>query len=502
MKSLESICSKEFVLLSDNPRIAYSRDSSTPKLLEVKAGKTSNLPDLVVLPKNQDEISKILKLASDRKIPVVPFGGGSGVCGAAVPLQRGISLDLKRLDQILSIDKERLLARVQPGIVGEILERKLNEAGYTLGHFPSSIYSATLGGYLACRSAGQLSTKYGKIEDMVEALTLCLADGRVMQISREEGFALQELALGSEGTLGVMSEAVLKIHPLPEEKKYMGIRFPTLQNGIAAIRLLMQKGLRPAVVRLYDPLDSFLFQFKSSSAASSSSWTQQIISKIPESIKSAMSELHRKSFRGLLSEAEMFNRFIDWAFSSCLLILGFEGPAWKVKWETQQTKKICDFEKGKNLGEEPGLRWLKKRYSMGYLLSPMIEQDCIADTMEVAAPWNKLEAVYVAVRKAISPKALVMAHFSHAYSEGCSIYFTFAAYETSYERKIALHREIWDSALQAVAEAGACVSHHHGIGSLKAEAFVRQQGPFMDWFRVVKKKLDPHGIMNPGKMGL
>lgn len=499
---MEAICSKAFVLCSDNPRIAYSRDSSTPKLLEIKAGKISQLPDVVVLPKNQEEISKVLKLASERKIPVVPFGGGSGVCGAAVPARGGISLDLKRLDQILSIDAENLRARVQPGIVGEILENKLNEAGYTLGHFPSSIYSATLGGYLACRSAGQLSTKYGKIEDMVEALSVCLAEGRIVQFSREEGFALQELFVGSEGTLGVISEASLKIHPLPEERKYLGFRFPALQHGLTAIRLFMQRGLRPALLRLYDPLDSFLFQFKSAGASSSSSWTNKIISVIPESLKSMMMDLHRQSFRGLLSEALIFNRLIDWAFSNCLLILGFEGAAWKVKWEMNQVRKICESEKGKNLGEEPGLRWLRKRYSMGYLMSPLINQDCIADTLEVAAPWNKLEALYAAVRKAISDKALVMAHFSHAYSEGCSIYFTFAAYASSYEKKIALHREIWDVALQAAVEAGGCVSHHHGIGSLKAKAFVEQQGPLMDWFRKAKSVLDPKGILNLGKMGL
>ncbi len=486
----------------DNPRIAYSRDSSTQKLLEVKAGRISQLPDVVVLPKNEEEISQVLKLANENKIPVVPYGGGSGVCGAAIPSKGGISLDVKRLDQILSLDAQNLKVKVQPGIVGEILERRLNEAGYTLGHFPSSIYSATLGGYLACRSAGQLSTKYGKIEDMVCEIKVCLADGRKLRLSIEEGLNLHELFVGSEGTLGIITEATLKIHPLPEMKKYVAFRFPNLKQGLAAIRTFMQRGLRPAVVRLYDPLDTFLFQFKSSGNSSSPSLLKTAVEWIPDVAKNTFRDLKQQSFRGILSEPQMINRVIDWTFSSCLLILSFEGPAWKVDWQLKQVSKICDFEKGKNLGEEPALRWLKKRYSMGYLLSPLIDQDCFADTMEVATTWNKLDDLYSAVRKSLSPKALVMAHFSHAYAEGCSIYFTFAAHADSYESKVKLHREIWDAALKAVADAGGSVSHHHGIGSLKAKAFEAQQGLWMGWFRKVKNTVDPEGILNPGKMGL
>lgn len=488
------------MLTTDNPRIAYSRDSSTFKLLEINAGKITQVPDVVFIPHSEDEILKVLKLASDRRVPVVPYGGGSGVCGSAIPAQGGISLDLKKLDRILSIDEEHLTARVQTGIVGEILERKLNEAGYTLGHFPSSIYSATLGGYLACRSAGQLSSKYGKIEDMVRALTVCLPGGKRLYVSSEDELALQELFVGSEGVLGVITEAELKIHPLPEEKKYFAYRFSSLSSALSAVRLMMQRGLKPAVLRLYDPFDSFLFQFKGGN--SSESWMGKVFSNLPDGLKEFLLEFHRRSFQRLLSESQILNRLIDWAFSNCLLILGFEGASWKMKWEIQQVKKICEFEKGKDLGEESGLKWLRKRYSMGYLMSPLIEQGCFADTMEVATSWNKLENLYESVKKAIGEKALVMAHFSHAYPEGCSIYFTFAGSGGSFENNVKLHRTIWDAALKACIEAGGTVSHHHGIGSLKAQALVSQLGPLMAWFRKTKKIFDPHGVMNPGKMGL
>ncbi len=479
--------------------MAYSRDSSTAKIIEVHAGKLSNLPDIVVWPKNQEEVCKILKIANKHRVPLVAYGGGSGVCGAAVPSKGGIVLDMKRMDQILKIDEEALTARIQTGILGEILERKLNARGYTLGHFPSSIYSATLGGYLACRSAGQLSTKYGKIEDMVQALTLCLADGRTFCAHCEQALALHELFLGSEGVLGVMTDATLKIHPLAEEKKYIGFSFSRLSQGMLAIRLLMQHGVHPAVVRLYDPLDSFLFQLKKDDP---SFLSQKISELIPSSLQSVFQGLQRISLQGILSEAPLLNRMVDWTFSKCLLILGFEGPAWKVKWEFSQASKICQAQDGKNLGEEVGLRWLQKRYSMGYLLSPLIDQGCFADTMEVAAPWSKLQKLYEKVKNAISPHALVMAHFSHAYSDGCSIYFVFVGSAPSCEQNIELHRKIWDQALQACLEAGGTVSHHHGIGSLKAKAFVKQLGPFMTWFRKVKSTLDPQGILNPGKMGL
>jgi alkyldihydroxyacetonephosphate synthase len=182
--------------------------------------------------------------------------------------------------------------------------------------------------------------------------------------------------------------------------------------------------------------------------------------------------------------------------------LGFEGAAWKVGAEFKETMEICRSEGGENLGEEVGLGWLKRRYSVSYKMSPIFDQGCFADTMEVAAPWNRIEELYEGIRDAMEEKALVMAHFSHAYPDGCSIYFTFAGYREAEDKSLKVHREIWDQALSACREHGGTISHHHGIGFLKAEAFVNEMGPLHGWLKKTKRFLDPKGILNPGKMGL
>jgi alkyldihydroxyacetonephosphate synthase len=520
---IQKVCGEENISFRSRDQIAYARDCSTPSIIQAKHHHFPHRPDLIVWPRNTEEVSKILKIANHHKIPLVPYGAGSGVCGGAIPLQAGIILDLKKLDQILSIDPESLTVTAQAGIMGEIFEQRLQQKGFTLGHFPSSIYTATLGGYLACRSAGQLSTKYGKIEDMILSFTVCLADGRVIHLGESPfsvsssrsnvtphpnplpvkgrgGIDLREIFLGSEGTLGIITEATLKIYPYPETQKYFGVSFPTVSQGLTAIRRFIQAGYRPAIVRLYNPLDSFFFSMHGSDEKPS--WTKKFFQMIPQPILEILKLLKTGSFQLLLSQSWLFNRLVHLAFSKSLLILGFEGPRWRVDLEFSKVLEICESEKGEPLGEAPGLQWLKNRYAAGYKMSPIIDQGCFADTMEVATTWSKLEGLYDGVRKAIGQDALVMAHFSHVYPDGASIYFTFASYASNEEKTLKLHRKIWDQALEACLKAGGTVSHHHGIGYLKAKAFIEELGPWMEWFRKTKKFFDPNGILNPGKMGL
>lgn len=243
-------------------RLSYGRDSSSKGILWVRNGEVKYPPQCVVWPKDTREVARIVAFANERGIPLIPYGGGSGVCGGTWALRGGIALDLKRLDRIRHIDTRAMRVRVQTGVNGEIFERSLNRRGLTLGHFPSSIYSATLGGYLACRSAGQFSSLYGKIEDMVEGMEVVLANGEIVEIEevkdRPKILDLKEVFLGSEGTLGVMTETTLRVHPQPEEEVFLGYEFGNLEKGIRAVRELMQQGLQPAMVRLYDPLDSLL----------------------------------------------------------------------------------------------------------------------------------------------------------------------------------------------------------------------------------------------------
>ncbi len=500
VSELSKICGERWVSVREVDRIAYGRDSSTPALIEIRAGHLRHAPDVIVWPENSEEVCEVLKYANEKKIPVIPYGAGSGVCGGTIPVKGGIILDLKRMDQILSIDPEALTVTAQAGIMGEILERKLNVAGYTLGHFPSSIYTATLGGYLACRSAGQLSTKYGKIEDMVRSFKVCLADGRLLNVGASEKFDLKELFVGSEGTLGAMTEATLAIHPQPESQRFIAYQFSSVAQGTQAIRRFMQMGLRPAVVRLYDPLDSFLFSTHGD--PDEGSITQRFFDLIPSSIKSSVKFLKINSIKAAFSQVQRLNRLIDLSFSQSLLILGFEGTEWKVHYEVPQVMKVCEEQGGEFLGKKPGLDWLRRRYSVSYKMSPVLDWGLFADTMEVAASWKLLPNLYDGIRRALQGDVLVMAHFSHAYNDGCSIYFTFVGYAPTEEESLKLHRRVWDKALSACLESGGTVSHHHGIGSLKAEAFVHELGPLHEWLKKAKQTLDPNGILNPGKLGL
>lgn len=483
----------------DGPdRLSYGRDANSKAILRAKHHIVKYPPDAVAWPESAAEVGRVLRYASERGIPVIPFGGGSGVCGGTWALRGGIALDLKRMDRILKIDTRGMSVRAQAGINGEIFERELNRRKLTLGHFPSSIYVATLGGYLACRSAGQFSSRYGKIEDMVEAVEVVLPDGSIVRLGDVRGhpgvFDGKELFVGSEGTLGVITEAALRVHPQPESDRYLGFTFPDLAAGWDAIRSVMQAGLQPCVARLYDELDTIIAT--SYKEKGDSAWAQ-ILGALNPVFKLAKDQ----SLKLALKKPSWLQRALDFLPGSCLLILGFQGTEALVPAQAEAASRICAARGGKNLGEKPGRYWLKHRYSVSYKLSPLFDQGYFADTMEVATTWKNLPKLYESVRRALSRHVLVMAHFSHAYHEGCSIYFTFIGYRESREASEEIYDSAWRDALEACAGAGGTISHHHGVGVLKAGAMPREWGEAMSWLQGVKNKLDPVNVMNPGKLG-
>src|SRR5688500_11579512 len=216
----------------------------------------------VVWPEHVREVVAVVKLARELRVPIVPYGGGSGVCGGAVPLRGGITIDMKRMQQLRSVHTEELICDVDAGLNGERFERELARRGYTFGHFPSSIYCSTVGGWLATRAAGQLSTKYGKVEDRCAGLTVVTGRGDVIETDGPtralRGPSWTQLLLGSEGTLGVITSARLRLSPAPQLRMFRGFEVDDVATGVAAIRRVLQKGLRPAVVRLYDALDTLM----------------------------------------------------------------------------------------------------------------------------------------------------------------------------------------------------------------------------------------------------
>jgi alkyldihydroxyacetonephosphate synthase len=380
---------------------------------------------------------------------------------------------------------------------GQQLEDELNRHGFTLGHFPSSIMCSTVGGWLAARSAGQFSSRYGKIEDMVLGARVVLASGVVVDTA-ERGLAepdWTQAIVGSEGTLGVIVEATLRIHRCPEHRWYRGYKFPDLSDGLEAMRHIMQAGLKPCALRLYDPFDSIMALGKKSQGAGAKGWSAE-----PGALSRLTARVKASARNAALSRAGVLNSVVSAIPSQCLLIVGFEGPEASVARQSRRCAQIATEARGTDAGEGPGLNWLKKRYHVSFKQSEVFQSGALVDTMEVVSTWDRLSGMHDAVRVAVSPHALVLAHFSHAYREGCSIYFTFVGNRARAEDSLALYDLIWDAAAKAVHDAGGSLSHHHGVGLSKMKWMGEEHGGAIELWYALKRTLDPHGVMNPGKL--
>ena len=480
----------------EQDRLCYARDMWPKALMWIRQGRIPPPPDAVAWPSSEEEVAQVIRVARARRIPVIPFGAGSGVCGGVYAVSGGIALDLKKLERVNKVDVERRAVHAQAGVMGEVLERALNAQGFTLGHFPSSIYMSTLGGWLATRSAGQFSSLYGKIEDMVLSVRAVLGTGEVVATPERprRGPDLAQLLIGSEGTLCAFTAATLRVHPAPEHRAFRGFRFRSVTEGVEAIRRLFRAGLRPAVVRLYDPFDTALVGRGHRDHGAT-----------PPSLRGALSAellpaLSRIMAPRTLGRPSLLNRAAA-LLQHCLLILVFEGEARRTVKDAEAGRAICLRAGGEDEGEGPGRDWFEKRYAVSYKMSKVVDRGALADTMEVAATWDRVMDIYERVRAAVRPLAFVLCHFSHAYSEGCSLYFTFvlAAPQGEQERR---YDQLWRAALQAAMSAGATVSHHHGIGLLKARELGEELGEGRRMLIALKRAFDPDGILNPGKLTL
>lgn len=484
---------------------AMSRDSWPRALLWSKARVTPHRPDVVAWPADAAQVAAVVGFAAEREVPVVPFGGGSGICGGVVPVRGGIALDMKKLTA-LQIDLSARTAEAGAGLLGQRLEELLNAQGATLGHFPPSMYRATVGGWLATRSAGQLSTRYGKIEDMVLALEAVDGTGALLR-TLEGPFAgpdLTQLLVGSEGTLAVLTSARLRIWPRPRAQWLRGLRFPTPRAGVDGLQAVLRSGLRPAVARLFDPLDT-LFAGKGGLPA------------IPQPLRRVAEGARGEALRLALRAPLVLNRLVEALPRASLLVLGFEGESEEdCAEEGRAALELCAAAAGEDLGPDPGERWLLRRYRERHRQPALFSAGAFVDTLDVATTWDRVAALEQGVRRAVSSHALAIAHVSHAYLEGCSVEFTLIGLagapaaeiargspddaEADLEEAEARYDACWKAALDAVAEAGATVSHHHGVGMARQLALPREHGEGMRQLRALKKAFDPRGILNPGKL--
>jgi len=493
-------------------RIAYARDLWPRHHLAVRAGHVArHQPAGVVWPSSTDEVARIVRWAGESGTPIVPFGAGSGVCAGVLPEPRILVMDLKRMNAWRALDVAGRTLEVEAGAMGLPLEEELERRDLTLGHFPSSILCSTVGGWVAARSAGQCSGKYGKIEDMVLALECVTGTGDVLRLRhRTSGPNLLPLIIGSEGTLAVVTSATLRLHPRPTARTFAAFGFPTTEHGWEAMRAMFQGGLRPAVCRLYDPFDAMLARrgaVKKGGADSGGS-------------KGAPG-LGAAALRMLLRKPEVINELMEGRFGSALLggalvVVIFEGEGDQPAHDASAARTLLERMGGTYEGEGQARKWFLHRYSVSYRQAPVFAAGLFSDTMEVAAPWSKLGALYDGVRRALGKHVFVMAHLSHAYPDGCCIYFSFAgtAGPASHVRAAEAGGEAgwdarceetydraWRDAMAAVIEAGGSLAHHHGVGRSKAPRLLEELGRGgVDTVQALMRAFDPHHILNPGNL--
>ncbi|AGP42168.1 FAD-binding oxidoreductase [Sorangium cellulosum] len=489
-------------------QIAYARDLWPRHHLAVTEGRIAeHRPGMILWPASTEEVARVVRFCADEGLPLVPYGAGSGVCGGVLPDARTVVLDLKRLSRRRSLDRQAPSVEIEAGALGIRFEEELNAEGFTLGHFPSSILCSTVGGWVAARSAGQCSGLYGKIEDMVASLECVVGRGEVVRFDRRaRGPDLTPLLIGSEGVLGVVTAATLRLHPSPPARAFAAFSFPTLEAGWSAMREMFQAGLRPAVSRLYDPFDSFMARLGAVRRQRGHAGAGDEPAEGPAArARGARGPgTGAAVLRGLLRAPGLLNQAVDAVGSRVLrgatLILIFEGTARASAEDLARAAAIAGRAGARPLGEEPARHWLAHRYSVSYRQAPVFMAGAFSDTMEVAAPWSRLDALYRAVRGALGRHVFVMAHLSHAYPDGCSIYFTFAGSAPTVAAAEAKYDAAWRAALDAAIDAGGTLSHHHGVGRSKAPRLGAELGLGADVVHALRGVFDPAGIMNPGNL--
>lgn len=468
---LAKIVGAEFFRTGNRDRLLHAGGKSTPDMLRRKDTGLQDAPDAVLLPGDDDAVAEILQYCSQHGIAIIPFGGGTNVTGGLDPVRGGfsavISLDLRRFDQLHSLDEVSGIAELGGGVTGPDAERLLGERGFSLGHFPQSFEFATIGGFAATRSSGQDSAGYGRFNDMILGLRMITPVG-VLDLGRVAASAagpdLRQLAIGSEGTFGVITRVRLRVHPKPETTRYEAWSFPDFATGTAALRAVTQTATGPTVVRLSDEAETGV-----NLATTESIGENQIT-------------------------------------GGCLGLTLFEGTKEHTESRHAETRALLEAHGGKSLGEAPAQAWERGRFAAPYLRDSLLAAGALCETLETATNWSNIPTLKAAVTEALTAAlaesgtpALVMCHVSHVYPTGASLYFTVVAGQRGNPI------EQWFAAKRAASDAimanGGTITHHHAVGADHRPWMREEVGDLgVQLLRAVKATLDPAGILNPGKL--
>jgi alkyldihydroxyacetonephosphate synthase len=463
-------------------RVTHAVGKSYPDLIRIRSGDGAGAPDAVVYPAGHDEVAAVLAACSAEGVAVVPFGGGTSVVGGVEAL-RGtheavIAVDLARVEGLVATDATALTATVRAGTTGPALERMLCQHGLMLGHLPQSFEFSTVGGWIAARSAGQASTGYGRVDERLIGLRCATPAGTLVARpvpASAAGPDLRQLVLGSEGALGVVTEATLAVSRVPAIQRFEGYALGSFAEGVDVLRRLEQAGAAPDVCRLSDePETAFGI------AAIGAAWM-------------------RHAFRGYLGARGVR--------APCLAIFGFDGSERSVRRRSRRVRALLRRAGAVPLGERPGRQWAKSRFTTPYLRDELVTRGMLVDTLETATTWDRLDrlrgAVEAALRESLGARGTppyVMCHVSHLYGSGASLYFTYFARQDA-GAELEQWRAAKAAASAAIVAGGGTITHHHGIGVDHAPWLAAEAGElWVEVLRAAKRRLDPAGIMNPGKL--
>ena len=459
---LEDAVGQENVSVRQSDKISHSVDNFWLPRMYADRGLIPPLADIIVYPGSTQEVSKVLVIANYYRLPVYPWGGGGGSQGGALPLKGGILLDTKRMNKIIDFDEQSMTVTAQTGIVYTQLEYYANERGYSLMHYPSSINCSTLGGFLAHNGIGVLSTKYGKIDDQCVNVEMVIPNGKVLHSApvpkHSSGPDLKHLFLGSEGTLGVMTQATMKLYRLPETRRFRAFLFKSVADGLAAGRDMLQV-IKPSIIRLYDEAE-----------------TVSLIKKV-----------------------------IGFSKPGAFMNVAIEGAKDMVAVEEKHMLEICARYGAEDLGSDYGEKWWDSRLTFFYP-DKVLDFPLMFGTMDTVLKYANVEKCYYAMKEATEQFEGVrfIAHFSHWYEWGCMMYDRFIMDNppADPEEAFRLHNKIWNAGVRAALASGGVVNDHHGVGMKLGRLMKEQYGDSMIVFEGLKKALDPNGIMNPYKMGI